>query len=269
MSTVDLCVVNYKTPLHLERLIHCLLTESSIDNRIWRLLIADNGGDEESKYVIKQYSDVIDYVFYNENIGYSAACNQMANAGTSDYVALLNSDIWMPDSAVNQIINFMDSDPSIAVVGPKQINEAGRIVHAGIVGTNEAPKHRGWKLEDRNDEMFKDIVDCVTVSGSAYFVRKSIWNELADCPKYRASVEYMNVPEQYSGAFLPTPHYYEETFCSYHATAHGYRVVYNGEISIGHTWHASSAIGGEADQHFRVSQKIFRQACDYHEISHD
>ncbi len=72
-----------------------------------------------------------------------------------------------------------------------------------------------------------------------------------------------------TGAFLPTPHYYEETWCSYFARHLGYNVVYDGSVSIGHSWHKSSAVGGEADSKFKESQSIFRKACDYMGIERD
>ncbi len=62
---------------------------------------------------------------------------------------------------------------------------------------------------------------------------------------------------------------YEETYASYHAVDHGYNIFYNGQISMGHSWHASSPLGGEADKLFRISRAIFREACDRHDIEHD
>lgn len=62
---------------------------------------------------------------------------------------------------------------------------------------------------------------------------------------------------------------YEETWCSYHARAHGFNVVYDGSISIGHSWHASSPVGGKQDRHFKESQRLFRRACLIHEIECD
>jgi glycosyltransferase involved in cell wall biosynthesis len=249
-----------------------LTNDTTPEDRPWNLYIADNGGDEDSKDVIEAFSKDgwVDSVFFNENIGYSAACNQLASAGDSPYLALLNSDIWMTTQQCMKVIEPMVEDNSIAAIGPKQINERSEIVHAGIIGTNERPKHRGWKVSDPKDELFKDVIDCVTISGSAYYVRRSIWDELGQCSKYKEVVNEIAGEEYpFYGPFLPTPHYYEETFFSYHSTAHAYRVVYNGEVTIGHSWHASSPVGGHADQQFKVSQRIFRKACDFHGILRD
>jgi GT2 family glycosyltransferase len=251
--TIDLCVVNYKTPKHLNRFLESLT--GSRRQRDWNLFIADNGGDDESLAVIDAYKDEIAHVDLNENIGYSAACNLLASHGKAKYLALLNADVWMRDEHLEAIEAIMDADETIAILGPKQRNERGEIVHGGIVGSNTRPVHRGWRKSDQEDILFKDQIDCVTVSGSAYFVRRDVWEELGNDP------EYKDLFPDALGPFLPTPHYYEETFCSYFARHRGYRVVYDGTVTLGHTWHASSDVGGGADKLFKVSQSLFREAC--------
>jgi hypothetical protein len=115
--------------------------------------------------------------------------------------------------------------------------------------------------------LYRDQINCVTVSGSAYFVRRDVWDDMTNNKQYR------ELYPDAIGAFLPTPHYYEETWCSYFARHLGYNVVYDGSISIGHSWHASSPKPGEgisnADKYFPISREIFRKACDHIGIERD
>jgi hypothetical protein len=166
---------------------------------------------------------------------------------------------------VRRIEAIFDEDREIGIVGPKQRDEKNFITSAGVVGVPTAPKLRGWKEHDPTDHLYKDRIDCMSVSGSAYFIRRTAWQELTDCPFYREFLGILGYTGA-MGAFLPTPHYYEETFCSYHARAHEWRVVYDGSVSIGHTWHASSQIGGAMDQQMQRSKSIFRHACAKHGI---
>ena len=262
---IDLCVINYNTRPLLNRFLDCLHNDLHVNEKVWNLYIADNGSQDDSahwmKYNFERYK--INKFYMNDNIGYSGACNQLAAIGSSDIIGLLNADIWMTSEALVRAQKIFDDNPDIHILGPKQRDENGLITHAGIVGTNTAPTHRGWRQSDFNDELYKDRVPCVTVSGSAYFIRREVWNTLTNHPKYQ---------EMYpgaTGAFLPTPHYYEETWCSYFARHLGYNVVYDGSVSIGHSWHKSSPVGGEADSKFKESQGIFRKACDYIGIERD
>jgi len=262
---IDLCVVNYNTKDLLKRFLDSLHSDLTDQNRIWNIYLSDNGSSDGSWEWIEQnrLSYQITAGWNNKNIGYSLACNGMATYGSGDILCLLNADVWMDNKNLVRAANIFDENPDIHILGPKQRDENGLITHAGIVGTNTAPKHRGWRQSDFNDELYKDRINCVTVSGSAYFIRRKVWNILTNHPKYKEM--YPNA----IGAFLPTPHYYEETWCSYFARHLGYNVIYDGSVSIGHSWHKSSSVGGEADLKFKTSQAIFRKACDYIGIERD
>ncbi len=266
---IDLCIVNYNTRPLLQRLLDCLHEDIVGNPKFWNLYIADNGSTDDTVEWLKDndYKYQIDKVFVNANTGYSHACNTLAALGSSNIIGLLNADVWLNNKDVTNINNIFNNNSDIHILGPKQRDEFGLITHAGIIGTNTDPRHRGWNYSDPEDTMYKDSIQCITVSGSAYFIKRSVWNALTDNVKYREM--YPNA----IGAFLPTPHYYEETWCSYFARHLGYNVVYDGSVSIGHTWHASSPKPNEgyshADAQFQLSQSIFRKACDYIGIERD
>jgi GT2 family glycosyltransferase len=266
---IDLCVVNYNTKDLLKRFLDSLHSDLLMIPKKWNLFIADNGSTDGSLEFLEDsgFKYKIDLGIANENIGYSAACNQLASKSSGDIIALLNADVWMTSEDIYRICRIFEQNEDIHILGPKQMDENYRITHAGIVGTNTHPGHRGWQEYDPLDSMFKDRVDCVTVSGAAYFIRRYVWDALTNNTKYR------EIYPDAIGAFLPTPHYYEETWCSYFARHLGYNVIYDGAVTIGHSWHASSPKPGEgyshADAQFAVSREIFRSACDFIGIERD
>jgi len=260
---IDLCVVNYNTRPLLQRLLNTLHSDYQPD--VWNLYLADNDSPDDScEWALRNISNYhyTDFI-RNKNIGYSAAVNDLARLGSGDIIAILNADVWMKTADVSSMQAFFDKNSDIHISGPKQRDEDGYITHAGIVGTNIKPVMRGWKEFDPKDQKYRDVTDCVTVSGSAYFIRREVWEAMT------SNKEYLSIVPSAVGAFLPTPHYYEETWCSYFARHLGYNVVYNGQVSIGHSWHKSSPLNGEADKKFKVSQKIFRDACDALGIERD
>lgn len=206
------------------------------------------------------------------NVGYSGACNdgafwaELVSQDAIDTYAFLNADTLITPGSLESCVETLFDSARHGVLGPRQVDQRNRITHAGIYGSNTHPAHRGWH-ELASDGRYSDVRDdCVTVSGSAYFVRASVWDELRDCPTYR------QVDPASRGAFLLTPHFYEETWCSYHATAHGYKVVYNGNATIVHKWQgATPTPEGKArvQRLFFESRELFRSACDLHGIPHD
>lgn len=270
-DAIDLCVVNHNTAELIVRFLTTLFDEGFDDQRI-KVYIADNGSTDGSREMLNDISSQfkITKIDFNDNIGYARACNKLASYGSSDIIGLLNADVWLTSNDVDKLLWTFDKHPEAHIIGPKQRDEAGRITHAGIFGTHTAPKHRGWREHDPDNTKYRDFTRAITVSGAAYFVRRDAWNEIANCPiRQKEPIVRKYADDGGHGGFLPTPHYFEETMCSYEAYAHGFGVYYDGFTSIGHTWHASSKIGGEADQLFRTSQKIFRTACDNHNIPHD
>lgn len=274
---IDLCVVSFNTQPLLKRLVDTL--HSDIDDYSWSLYLQDNAStDRTLDYLNTCCMDhptwdghVYEHMAAwagDENVGYSAACNRLASMGHEKILGFLNADVWLKTEDVKAIQRAFDDDNSIDILGPKQRNEDGVITHAGIFGTNTAPKMRGWKSVDCEDKMYRDTTPAIGVSGSAYFIRRDVWDELAACETYKEFLNQKFGLKESPGAFLPTPHFYEETWCSYHARAHGYNVVYDGRTSIGHTWHASSQVGSQ-DAHFRESRAIFRAACMFHHIECD
>lgn len=193
-----------------------------------------------------------------ENVGYARACNDAASRRQGDIIGFFNADTELRPGTLDKIMQAFAENERWGVIGPKQTNRAGKLTHAGIFGQPAAPEHRGWL--ERDAGQYDDVLEAVTVSGSAYFVRRSMWEELTDCPLYR------EIAPDARGAFLPTTHFYEETWCSYHARAHGWKVMYFGETSMIHEWTPS---GTWAQAQMPKSREYFRKACAHHGLKCD
>lgn len=265
---VDLLVVNYNTKDKLERLLKTL-NDTSGSNRIpWKLYVADNGSSDGTYEMLRKNADKyrIESIFRNPNIGYSAAINSMAAVSRSDILCAVNADTWFTNNHVNQAIETFKYHKNQAIMGPKQIDERGLIRHGGIFwegDKSKPPYHRGWSEFDGYDQAYKDRHQCWTVSGSIYYVRRSVWDEMTNHSGYRS------LHPRAQGAFLETFMYFEETFTSVFAEHLGYEVWYDGTIeTAGHSWHASNNPGDNV-HHFHKSKEIYRRTCDALGIHHE
>jgi glycosyltransferase involved in cell wall biosynthesis len=200
-----------------------------------------------------------------ENVGYARACNEGIVETTGKVVALLNADTeFVNTTCVDRLFNFLMEDEKRGIAGPLQYSHDGLITHGGIMGTHAKPQHRGWR--SRNIKAFRDDQRAVTVSGSAFFIKRSLCEYLTECPIFL---------EQFPLALscFPTlPHMFEETLVAYHAHGHGYEVWYLGAegCEMIHRWHQSSPVGGKyATDGFRIGQQAFREFCASHGLDHD
>lgn len=263
-SGVDVCVVSYKTPEYLEKFLE---SYKVFRNENQSLHLRVNDPSPEDLKVIANHSELIDNLITAENIGYARSVNGLSTLGDREVIAIFNADVAFTNEAVSRCAESLMAHDKWGVLGPRQVDSFNKITHGGIVGTPTHPRHRGWQQADKGQ--FNDVYEeAVTVSGSAYFIKRAIWEELSSCPMYLEACS--NMQRIAEGAFLPTNHYFEETYCSYHARGHGYKVVYYGPESVIHEWHKSSPKGDKStDGQMRNSKKLFRMACDLHGLERE
>lgn len=196
-------------------------------------------------------------IFNSENVGYAKAINHASVFGSAPYLAALNCDVeFFRNDAAALIVDYFEANPGVGVIGPRTVDEHNRLTHAAIIATGVASEqHRFWMHLDQGQA--NDTLSVPTVSGATYFARRTMWDELTRCP------DFQRVAAGAEGAFLPTAHFYEETWCSYHARAHEWDVVYLGTAAMKHLWHRSSPPGS---QDMSSPQTYFRQACREHGI---
>lgn len=256
---IDLVVVNYHTPHDLAAFLASL--DRFPPTTCATLTVVDVETTDTEPATIEWAAGTARRIAVSDNIGYARACNLGAQDGTGDIIGLFNADIEATAHAIDFCTAALVASDDWGALGPCQVDTRNRIRHAGIFGSNAAPVHRGWNEIHRNQ--YVDIREAVTISGSAYFIKRRVWDELTACPLYR------DIAPDATGAFLPTSHYYEETYCSYHAREHGHRVMYYGPVTMVHKWHQASPVGGWAELQMPISREYFRKACAHHMMACD
>lgn len=262
LAGLDVVVVNYRTPEDLSK----FLASYAAFPCFWpgSLTVVNVDPLAADIAVVDRWQGPLDinHVSFDTNVGYAVACNTGAQLGGGDVVALFNADVILSEGALTHCYEAIRAHPTWGVLGPRQVDDRNRLVGCGVFGTTREPRQRAWLQTDVGQ--CSDVrTDALTVSGSAYFVRREVWRFLTDCPLYQQAA-----PDA-TGAFLPTPHYFEETFCSYHARAHGYSVVFYGPVVMTHLWHRASEHGGPADRLMNTSRELYRAALDVHCIPHE
>lgn len=263
---VDVVMVNFQTPHDAAAFIDSYRSfESEVDSTLTVFNVCPTIEDEFAvETALDKVQSPVAYMQHKDNVGYAFACNESFGATDGEHrtIAFFNADTKLRSGVLGVLDNALHANEDWGVVGPRQIDDYARITSAGVFGTEAAPELRGWQQHDQGQ--FNDIRDdAVSVSGSAYFVKRTAWEDLTEC------TVYSDFAESPGGAFLPTKHYYEETWCSYHARAHGWKVAYYGEVYMTHLWHQASPVGGIGEQAMPQSQQFFREMCQAHNIPHD
>jgi len=260
VNSLDVIVCDYQTPGDLDEFLASYAKyPPRMFGGLWVVLVQPT---ERDQVVVDKWLPILAFevIEFEENVGYAKACNIAAAQGESDVIALFNADVVLTPSALRQCAYALWDDDNWAILGPRQVDVMNRITAGGVFGPPDRPAQRSWLEPDKGQ--CSDIrTDALTVSGAAFFVKRSVWNELTDCPIYQ------EVTGGAEGAFLSTVHhYYEETAASYHARFHGLQVVFYGPVCITHKWHQASAPGSWVDQQMGVARTRFREFCGAHGI---
>jgi GT2 family glycosyltransferase len=117
-SSVGAVVVTYDALPWIEQ---CLTSVRGVET-----VVVDNGSSDGTvAFVRKRFPDV--RVIEAENRGLGAGWNIGIRESSGAYVLLLNADAWLAEHALERLVEFAETRPRAAVVGPRLLNPDGTL----------------------------------------------------------------------------------------------------------------------------------------------
>lgn len=234
-ACVDIVIVSYNTRRYLAACLRSLHEHSKGPYRVW---VIDNCSTDGTRRLARSFPWV-HWVWNRKNIGYGSACNQGAMMGQGAYLVFLNSDTEVMPGWLQPLTNRLDNDERIAIVGPKLLNSQGKVVGAGVIGTNARPVIRGWMADD-DRERFGYPLDCISLCGACLMLKRRLISTLG----------------LFDSNFF---HYFEETDLCYRARHKGFRVVYEPTSRVIHHVSASCRDTIFLRQQYQKSRQFFEE----------
>lgn len=93
----------------------------NIDDKDIEIIVADNGSKDNTVPILKKTKE-IKIVENKKNFGFSKGNNLGVKASVGKYILFLNSDIEVRDNSFLEMIEFMDNNPEIGILGAKLTN---------------------------------------------------------------------------------------------------------------------------------------------------
>lgn len=177
--------------------------------------------------------------FFMPGFGYAAALDRVFRDATSPYLIAVNADVEFPVESIEPLIVLFGTWPSFAVIGPRQVNPAGQLVHAGILEAGSPSGGRSYG--ERNIGQYKTELEMLPqVSGSVMLIRNQAYRE--------------------TGGMRHMPHlYYEDALFCWRLRHAGWHVGYSGLLTFTHHVAASpmptpdrAALAGDARKAWRA-----------------
>ena len=150
---------------------------NNTDGVSYEIIIADDNSNDETKD-IKDYVKNIKVSRNSTNLRFLKNCNNASKQASGKYILFLNNDTQVQKGWLKFLVDEMEKDPSVGLVGSKLIypdgtlQEAGGIIYSDASGCN-------YGRNDNPDYIwynYKKEVDYI--SGASILLRTDLWNKM-------------------------------------------------------------------------------------------
>jgi hypothetical protein len=116
---VTAAVLNYNGRELLEIVVPTLVGQRYRD---FRAVVVDNGSTDDSLAWLAAHHPDVDVVALPVNVGVTRALNVCVDAGSGEFVALLNNDLELDPDLLGELVAALDAHPAAAVAAAKLID---------------------------------------------------------------------------------------------------------------------------------------------------
>ncbi|HQZ84124.1 MAG TPA: glycosyltransferase family 2 protein [Actinomycetota bacterium] len=124
---ISVVIVNWNTRQYL---LDCIESLQDTTRRAkLEIIVVDNGSEDRSEDAIRgRYPDVV-LVQNGANYGFARANNIGFSRALGRYLCLVNTDVIALDGVMDSLMDQMDAEPDIGLMGPKTITREGKLRH--------------------------------------------------------------------------------------------------------------------------------------------
>ena len=181
----------------------------------YEVLILDDNSQDEIQH-LHEKTPGVRYIRNEQNLRFLRNCNHGATFARGKHLLLLNNDTLVHEGWLEAMVDRIESDSSIGLVGAKLIGKDGILQEAGGIIFQDGS---GWNYGRGNDPdhpafaFFKDTDYC---SGACILLPRVLWEQLGG----------------FDERFAPA--YYEDADLAFAIRAAGYRTVYEPRAVVTH-----------------------------------
>ena len=173
----------------------------------YEVILADDCSNDLTTQIMTVVENIT-VVKTETNLRFLRNCNNAAKYTKGQYILFLNNDTQVQKDWLKPLLDLMERDATIGMVGSKLVYADGSLQEAGGIIWSDGS---GWNY-GRNDDAMKPeynyVRDVDYISGAAIMIRKNLWKQLGGFDEHFA------------------PAYCEDSDLAFMVRKAGYRVVY-------------------------------------------
>lgn len=181
----------------------------------YEVIIADDVSTDATEHM-SEFADNLVICRNKTNQGFLRNCNQAAKAARGKYVMFLNNDTQVTYGWLSSLVDLIESDPTIGMVGSKLVYPDGRLQEAGGIIWSDGSGWNYGRLDDPEKAEYNYVKDVDYISGAAILLSVALWKQIGG----------------FDERFAPA--YCEDSDLAFEVRKAGYRVVYQPKSKVIH-----------------------------------
>jgi GT2 family glycosyltransferase len=237
--------VSIVVPVYNEYRVTMRCLKSVLDNTAgiaYELILADDCSTDLTASIAERVSN-LNIVRGDANRGFLANCNAAAEVARGEFVLFLNNDTAVCNDWLRPLLETLEQDETVGIVGPKLLFPDGRLQEAGGIIWRDASGWNFGRMDDPEKPEYNYRKEVDYISGACLMVRAGLWRQIG------------GFDERYR------PAYYEDSDLAFEARKAGYKVVYQPLSRVFHFEGVSNGtdLGSGIKQYQVQNQAKFRE----------
>lgn len=181
----------------------------------YEIIIADDVSSDDTMKISELIQN-IKVVRNEKNLGFLLNCNNASRYASGEYIHFLNNDTQVEEGWLSSLMELIESDQTIGMVGSKLVYPDGRLQEAGGIIWDDASGWNYGRLDDPMKPEYNYVKEVDFISGASIMIRSSLWNKIGG----------------FDTRYVPA--YYEDADLAFEVRRLGYKVMYQPKSIVVH-----------------------------------
>lgn len=125
---LSIVIVSYNVENYLK---HCLESvNKTAKNLLPEIIVVDNNSSDDSVQVLQREFPQVRVIKNSKNYGFAKGANRGMKEAQGEFVLLLNPDTLVSECAITSLLEYMQSQPEIGILGPQLQDPDGSLQHS-------------------------------------------------------------------------------------------------------------------------------------------
>ena len=121
---ISVIVVTWNARRYVERCVRSLAENTHVPAEI---IVVDNASSDGTPELIEKALPAAILIHNRQNLGFARGNNLGIARSRGQYLFLINSDVAVPPGCFEQLLAFMEADPTIGMLGPQMLDPQARV----------------------------------------------------------------------------------------------------------------------------------------------